>query len=250
MSTRLAAIRSVRVVLWTASSFLLSSLLFGAVLAVLQALHLVDAAALTGNSSAVMIMALTYAAALGVLLYVPRAFGRSVPSWSVLGIARWPRISDMGWALVGYLGYFVASAVLVIFAAMLFRGFDAEQVQDLGITAPAGLELIVAGLLFVVVAPLAEELIFRGYLYGKLRSYGVRLWVAILVTSVLFGAAHMQWNVGVDTFALSVIMCLMREKTGAIWTGVIMHMIKNGLAFYLLFINPDIIQSLGAVVGR
>jgi membrane protease YdiL (CAAX protease family) len=59
---------------------------------------------------------------------------------------------------------------------------------------------------------------------------------AILITSVLFGIMHGQWKVGVTVFAMSIGMCVMRELTGTIWSGIILHMIKNGIAFFFLFV--------------
>jgi membrane protease YdiL (CAAX protease family) len=71
----------------------------------------------------------------------------------------------------------------------------------------------------------------------------VRAWVAILAVSVLFGLMHLgfdfealQWNVAINIFCMSVVLCVLREITGTIWSGTILHMLKNGLAYYLLFI--------------
>ena len=60
--------------------------------------------------------------------------------------------------------------------------------------------------------------------------------ISILLVSLLFGIVHLQWNVGVNVFAMSIVMCLMREITGTIHAGILMHMLKNGIAFYLLFV--------------
>ena len=90
---------------------------------------------------------------------------------------------------------------------------------------------------FVIIA---EEFIFRGYLFGKLRN-NIPLCVVIFNTSVLIGAIHGKWNVGVDTFALSIVMCSFREVTGSIWAGVLLHMLKNSVAFYFLFINTSLL---------
>ena len=98
-------------------------------------------------------------------------------------------------------------------------------------------------MILVVVAPIAEELIFRGWLYGKLRlllssklSNNASMILSIILVSVLFGMVHMQWNVGVNVFALSVVLCGLREITGTIYAGILAHMLKNGIAFYLLYI--------------
>jgi membrane protease YdiL (CAAX protease family) len=100
-----------------------------------------------------------------------------------------------------------------------------------------GYEYILAFFTLVIVAPVSEEILFRGYLLGKLRKY-VPIWVSILITSLLFGIVHFEWNVGVDVFALSIILCLLRIQTGRLWPSIVLHMIKNGIAFYFLFINP------------
>ena len=96
--------------------------------------------------------------------------------------------------------------------------------------------------MLVVVAPVVEELIFRGWLYGKMReaTHGkFRTWVAIglpmLLVSLLFGLVHGQWNVGVVVFAMSLVMCALREITGTIYAGMLVHMLKNAVAFMLLF---------------
>ena len=57
-----------------------------------------------------------------------------------------------------------------------------------------------------------------------------------------------QWAVMIDTFVLSLVMCVMREHTGAIWITILMHMAKNGLAFYLLFVNPQIVVQIKAAI--
>lgn len=58
-----------------------------------------------------------------------------------------------------------------------------------------------------------------------------------LVVSMVFGILHGQWNVGVNVFALSLVMCLLREYTGSVWAGIVLHMTKNALAFYMLFVH-------------
>ncbi|MCZ6901364.1 MAG: CPBP family intramembrane metalloprotease, partial [Rickettsia endosymbiont of Ixodes persulcatus] len=116
-------------------------------------------------------------------------------------------------------------------------------------------QYIVAFVMLVVLAPVGEELLFRGYLYGKLRK-SAPIWLAVLATSLTFGLAHLwtggegplQWAVAVDTFVLSLVMCSVREYTGAIWITIFMHMAKNGLAFYLLFVNPQFVDQIKAAI--
>lgn len=158
-----------------------------------------------------------------------------------LGLTGLPTWTDIGLAPIGLVVYFLLAAALVAFFTFLseqgvFPWFDASQAQEVGFSnLYAPLDRIVAFVSLVVIAPLAEEIIFRGWLYGKLRAR-LSLIPAILLTSVLFGAVHGQWNVGVNVFAMSIVLCLQREITGTVYSGIILHMLKNGIAFYLLYI--------------
>lgn len=160
-----------------------------------------------------------------------------------LGLSGWPTWTDVGLGPVGFIVSTIFAAGLVgLFS--LFPWFDAEETQNLGFSLyMSGGDRIIAFFTLVVVAPIAEEIIFRGWLYGKIRGalfnkvsekWGIL--ISILVVSVLFGVVHLQWNVGVNVFALSVVLCALREITGTIYAGILTHMIKNGVAFYLLYV--------------
>ena len=121
----------------------------------------------------------------------------------------------------------------------LIPGADYNQAQNTGFTGAASQgEILLAFVSLIIVAPVAEELIFRGYLLGKLRKYAPT-WVAVLLTAGLFAVAHGQFNVGLDTFALGVVLCLLRIYSGSLWASILLHMLKNGIAFYFLFVNPS-----------
>lgn len=152
-----------------------------------------------------------------------------------LGMGEFPTFVDIGLAPIGYVAYIVMANVLTT-AMSAFSWFVADQPQDVGfgyfITTG---DRIMAMIAIVLIAPVAEEIVMRGWLYGKMRTR-VGAVAATLLISVLFGALHGQWNVAVGTFALSVVLCSLREITGTIWSGMLLHMLSNGIAFYLLYI--------------
>lgn len=160
-----------------------------------------------------------------------------------LGLRGMPTWTDIGLAPVGFIAAILLAAGLVA-VFNTFPWFDAEQVQEVGFsTLLVGLDRVVAFLVLVVVAPIAEELIFRGWLYGKLRamfseqmSDRASMIISIFLVSLIFGIVHMQWNVGVNVFAMSIVLCSLREITGTIYSGILTHMIKNGVAFYILYV--------------
>lgn len=152
-----------------------------------------------------------------------------------MGVQHLPTFIDIGLAPIGYAVYLFLATV---FASMMsiFTWFNADQAQDIGFGYfITGTDRILAILAVVVVAPIAEELIMRGWLYGKVR----RKWsapVAVILVSLAFAVLHGQWNVGVTVFALSIVLCTLREITGTIWSGIILHMLSNAIAFYMLYI--------------
>ena len=152
-----------------------------------------------------------------------------------LGLNNLVTFSDVGLALTGFFGYLAFSAILTALFS-IFPWFNLTENQPLlysTLISPSG--KILAALALVVAGPILEEVIYRGLIYGKLRKKH-SLVTSILIVSVLFGFLHGQWNVGVDVFALSVVACLMRETTGTIYAGIILHILKNTIAFYMLFI--------------
>ena len=162
-----------------------------------------------------------------------------------VGLEKLPTWIDLLLAPAGFLVYIFVSGILILLATQFFTFFDADQVQDTGFNQLGqGYEYLLAFVTLVIIAPVAEEILFRGYLFGKLMKH-MPIWVAILITSALFGLAHGAWNVGIDVFALSIVLCLLRLTSKSLWPAILLHMMKNGLAFYLLFINPTLLSTLG-----
>ena len=192
-----------------------------------------------------IVAAAIYVVTLALVLGIPWFVQRRRTSREDLGITRFPSWLDIGLAPVGFVVYYIFSIILVYVASQIIPAFDMQQTQDVGFSnLTERYEVMLAFLTLVIIAPIAEELLFRGYLYGKLRK-SVPMWLAILMTSTLFAIVHGQWNVAIDVFALSLVMCGLREITGSIWAGVILHTMKNALAFYLLFINPSLLATIG-----
>ena len=188
-----------------------------------------------------ILAACIYSLSLLFVVGVPWFAGKHSTDKQELGLGRLPSWADVGLAPVGFVLYFLLSAFVLYIASLLLPGFDSNQLQETGFGAISQrYEYLLAFITLVVAAPVAEEVLFRGYMYGKLRK-NAPIWLAMLITSLVFGAIHGQWNVAVDVFALSIVLCALREVTGSIWAGILLHMMKNGIAFYLLFIKPTLV---------
>lgn len=154
-----------------------------------------------------------------------------------------PRWRDLGYVLGGFFVYFVVYFVLAIIVQQLAPDVDFNQKQRLGFQTASDLQLILVFISLVLLPPLTEELLMRGFLYSSLKKT-LKFWPAALITSVLFGFAHLQsgsgaallWAAALDTFVLSLVLVYLREKTGSLWPPIGLHMLKNGIAFMVLFV--------------
>lgn len=187
-----------------------------------------------------VVNALIYGLALLLIIWVPiKVFKRLPTSREELGLSHLPTWTDLGLAVVGFIVYFIL-AILLATLFSLFPFYDASEAQDVGYNfLGSGLDRVVAFLALVIIAPIVEEIIFRGWLYGKLRAKipgKLSLVLSALLVSVVFGILHGQWNVGVNVFAMSLALCALREITGTIYSGIILHVIKNAVAFVIIYI--------------
>ncbi len=150
-----------------------------------------------------------------------------------LGLNDLPTFVDIGLAPIAYILYSIL-ANFVLNLMEVFPWFNGDQTQDLGFNYfSSGLNKLIAVIALVFIAPIAEELIMRGWLYGKLRKKTPAI-VAILLVSLLFAVLHDQWNVAISTFILSIILCGLREITGTIYSSILLHILVNGISFYVL----------------
>jgi membrane protease YdiL (CAAX protease family) len=86
-----------------------------------------------------------------------------------------------------------------------------------------------------VVAPIAEEVFFRGFVFaGLYRERG--LWPAVVLSSILFALVHITPTSWPPIFLLGVIFAVLYERTGSIWPAVAAHAAVNSLSFLLVYL--------------
>jgi len=93
-----------------------------------------------------------------------------------------------------------------------------------------------------VLAPLGEEVLFRGLLQSMFRRYLRRPWVAIVLTSILFSAAHFDADIKSlpAMFALSLALGYNYERTGRLYSPIMIHMLFNLVNIAEVFTNTAI----------
>lgn len=141
------------------------------------------------------------------------------------------------WPAVGWAGLGLVAFVVFVIVYGAFVRPDAEQTvtEDLGLREGMA-TLVLGGVLVVLVAPVAEEVFFRGFFYRSLRS-SLGVWSAAAVTGAVFGLIHVN-PTSLDTIQLvpvlgflGFVFCLVYERTGSLYPVIAMHSLNNMLAF-------------------
>lgn len=90
-----------------------------------------------------------------------------------------------------------------------------------------------------LMAPIAEEVVFRGSILRALLSAFSNRWVAIVVSALLFSLAHGNPVQMPHAFVVGVLIGWMFYRTGSIAPGVVFHWVNNTIAFVACYIMPD-----------
>ena len=86
----------------------------------------------------------------------------------------------------------------------------------------------------VIVAPVVEEILFRGYILDAIRELHGDV-VAVLGSSVLFGLLHIEpYVVGMATLG-GIVYGIVRIRSGSLWPCIVSHMVWNFLAFLYIW---------------
>jgi membrane protease YdiL (CAAX protease family) len=161
---------------------------------------------------------------------------------SSIGLGRRPLVTDVVKGAIGFAIFYVLLIVANVVVSLFWPDLGSEK-QDVGFNSiHTASDNVFALIALVILPPLGEETLVRGYLYSGLRAVW-RFWPALLVTSLLFSAAHLElgsggplvWAAALDTFILSVVLVFLRERTGALYAGMLVHMLNNFIAFGVHF---------------
>lgn len=209
---------------WGAMAFLAPQFWVGAMLPLIEGLPL------AANIKTAVEEILMRLLVLGVILWV--VFKVYHLNWSSLGY-RSIKLRQIGWTATAYVAYVAITVLAVSFIAIITK-VNLDQPQDIGFVSPSAIELFFAFVVLVLLTPFVEETLFRGFLF---RAYRRRfgLLIATLSVSLLFAAVHAHLNVQIDVFVFSLVLCYLRERTDNLWSCVILHMLKNSVAFIVFY---------------
>jgi len=162
-----------------------------------------------------------YAVMLGILLLISRGLERR-EAFALRPPPSWPRAVGL-----------IAAALAAIWtaSAVLSRFLDATDEQGLvpkGWDSSRWAPFVAFFLVVTVVAPIIEELTYRGLGFTLVFPFGT--WVAIVSTGVLFGAAH-GLVAGLPVLAFfGIVVGWLRARTESVYPGMLLHATFNGVA--------------------
>jgi uncharacterized protein len=149
----------------------------------------------------------------------PAAFGLRMPEWR----------SALGWTLAAYATFWVAAIVVGI-------AFGEPEEQDIVVDLKAEDSLLVLtgfAVMTCVLAPLAEEFFFRGFLLRVLHERTNAV-IAVLITGIAFGLVHLPSGDWIGTIVLSLFgmaLCVLFILTSSLLPCIMLHAFHNSISF-------------------
>jgi hypothetical protein len=173
-------------------------------------------------------------AMLGAIYLVP--IRRSGMSWADLGYAP----CDPAWIRRAVLLAFVLVPALMIFGYAVRHMMPKADGSDVvAMIAPAGFSWVVAATIVLyagILNPLAEELFFRGLLYGWLRRH-LGMTGAALVAAGAFALLHRQVDAVIVAFFTALLLTWLYEKSGSLLPSIALHQAINTTQIVLVYLS-------------
>jgi uncharacterized protein len=135
-------------------------------------------------------------------------------------------------ATLAYLVY-IGCAIAI---AALIQPEQEDVTEELGY-GESGLADVAVGVLIVGIAPITEEIFFRGFMFAGLRRK-LPFIAAALISAGVWGLFHYTgpgtWGVVLQLAVFGVILAWLYERTGSLWPTIAVHALNNALAFAIL----------------
>jgi membrane protease YdiL (CAAX protease family) len=173
-------------------------------------------------------------------LYLMLAARTDEPFWPTIG---WREMVASAGKIRDSALHFLAGGAVLAFVVSFAGGFlNSKETLPIEQLLQARVSILLFGVLGVLVAPLVEETIFRGFLYPVIaRRLGIAAGVAI--TGILFGLMHAAqlwggWGQIALLILVGVVLTWVRARTGTVAASYFVHLGYNGLqlAGYLIYI--------------
>ncbi|MBV9941510.1 MAG: CPBP family intramembrane metalloprotease [Solirubrobacterales bacterium] len=182
------------------------------------------------------------------------------------GLHRRVKPSDFGYRRVAprlAIGVFLAAGASYYVLTALYQaifGLHGNEKLPRGLGIGQSTAALIGAAAFVcVVAPVAEEFFFRGFIFGALRRWHVKVrghdlgtWAAAIVTGILFGLVHAGSTSARYLIPLALfgfVLCLVRWRTRSLYPCMALHSVNNSLALGIAQLHWAAGDVLALAVG-
>jgi membrane protease YdiL (CAAX protease family) len=131
----------------------------------------------------------------------------------------------------------LAMIILTTFVGKIIWGqeFQMQQHYELELISehhelPLRISIII---LTVLVGPVLEEMLFRGFFQTMIRSFLTKPWLSIVISSFLFATVHQNTGHWPALFALALCLGYAYEKSGSLFRPIFIHALFNGSTIIL-----------------
>lgn len=205
-------------ILWYVVVFFLLQIVFGAILGAFKL-----------SLGMTTIITTVLSSGLTIFLFLKLRWTPVSPSW--MQTRPWIVLT---WSVLLALGTIIPSERLVEVLQMempeqMMKTFEEVMKKPIG--------YVVIGIL----APFAEEVVFRGAILRKLLGMmdEKRHWVAIVLSALVFGLVHLNIPQGIHAFLIGLLLGWMYYRTRSILPGILFHWVNNSVAFIMFHIMPQ-----------
>lgn len=128
----------------------------------------------------------------------------------------------------------VINAFSMLFVENAIAGMDGQILE---------LPFAVSFLFIAVLAPIGEEVVFRGVVYRGYQRSGTLLQAAFF-SALLFALGHLNFNQAAYAFVIGIILALLVEATGSIWSSILYHVIFNGYSVCVIYLSERLFPNM------
>lgn len=93
-----------------------------------------------------------------------------------------------------------------------------------------------------VLAPVCEEVVFRGAIFGGMKKEG-NVFKAIMASGFLFGLLHMNINQASYAFVIGILLGFLVEATGSIFSSVLFHVLVNASNAVMMIVSDSVVSD-------
>lgn len=182
---------------------------------------------------------------LPLYFFVIRKYNLKLSDFGFLKFPFWNGVYSVLKGYLAFLGIAFLISSIQLFYDINIPGFG-QQESPLPLFGNDIFSIYIAFLVIVFLAPLVEELVYRGYVLQTLLSKMKVFWASILSAGI-FACFHLEFSSVIPLFILGLIMNYIFIKNKSIWPSIIFHAFNNGITLiiqYYLILHPELMPKM------